>query len=71
MFMMAMKIKILLMTRKYTQAQLAKDLNMSPSNLSNRLRRDNFTERELSKIAEILNAKLEAGFILNDTGKSI
>ena len=35
------------------------------------LKRDNFSEKELNQIAEILNATFEGNFVLNDTGKSI
>jgi hypothetical protein len=44
---------------------------MSTTNLYNRLKRDNFTEADLRRIAEVLNCTFEAGFRLNDTGEEI
>ena len=60
-----------MLEREVTQVQLAEKLGTSQSNLANKLKRDNFSEKELIQIAEILNAKYEGNFILNDTGRSI
>ena len=49
---MSEKIKIVLLKRKLTVTSLAKALGMSQSNLSNKLSRDNFSEKELAEIAE-------------------
>ena len=68
---MSKKIKMLMLEREVTQVQLAEKLGTSQSNLANKLKRDNFSEKELIQIAEILNAKYEGNFILNDTGRSI
>ena len=68
---MSKKIKMIMLERKVTQMQLAEKLGTSQSNLSNKLKRDNFSEKELNQIAEILNATFEGNFVLNDTGKSI
>ena len=68
---MSKKINMLMLERDVTQVQLAEKLGTSQSNLANKLKRDNFSEKELIQIAEILNAKYEGNFILNDTGRSI
>ena len=60
-----------MLEREVTQMQLAEKLGTSQSNLANKLKRDNFSEKELNQIAEILNATFEGNFVLNDTGKSI
>lgn len=69
---MTLKIRTLLLERKMKIKDLAERLGYnSGSNLSNKLRQDNFSEQELLKIAEILNCDYEAGFIMRDTGKKI
>ncbi|WP_324825062.1 helix-turn-helix domain-containing protein [Sinanaerobacter sp. ZZT-01] len=68
--MMAEKIKILLIKNKLSVADLAKAQSTTPQNLYNKFKRDNFSEQELRKIAEILGAQLEINFILKD-GKRI
>ena len=50
---------------------LAELLDTSVANLSNKLKRDNFSEAELIEIAEALNCDFEATFTLRDTGKTI
>lgn len=68
---MAEKVRILLVKRKITVTDLAKRLGMSQSNLSNKLSRDNFNEKELQEIAEALNCDLDIGFTLRDTGELV
>lgn len=68
---MTKKIKLLLVERNMAVKDLAEGLGISPSNLSNKLARDNFTEKDLRKIAEILNCDYEANFIMRETGKHI
>lgn len=68
---MAEKVRILLVKRKITVTDLAKRLGMSQSNLSNKLSRDNFNEKELQEIAESLNCDLDIGFTLRDTGEQV
>ena len=60
-----------MLKREVTQMQLAEKLETSQRNLANKLKRDNFSEKELNQIAEVLNATFEGNFVLNDTGKSI
>lgn len=68
---MAEKVRILLVKRKITVTDLAKRLGMSQSNLSNKLSRDNFNDKELQEIAEALNCDLDIGFTLRDTGEQV
>lgn len=68
---MAEKVRILLVKRKITVTDLAKRLGMSQSNLSNKLSRDNFNEKELQEIAEALNCDFDIGFTLRDTGEQV
>lgn len=66
---MAKKIKLLMVERDVTAAKLAEMLGTSQSNMSNKLKRDNFSENELVEIAESLGAKYEAHFVLEDGRK--
>lgn len=68
---MSEKIKILLVKRKKSVTDLAKALNTSSQNLSNKLRNDNFREEELREIAEVLNCDLDIAFTLRDTGEKV
>lgn len=63
---MKKKIKLLLIEKDMTISQLAVLLGTKPQNLTNKLTRDNFTEKDLQRIAEVLNCKYEAKFIIQD-----
>lgn len=64
---MTEKIKIVLVKRGMSAAQLAEKLDCSATNLYNKFKRDNFTENDLKAIAQVLNCTFEGNFILNDT----
>lgn len=68
---MSEKIKIVLLKRKMTITALAEKLNTTRSNLSNKLSRDNFSEKELQEIAEALDCDLDTYFTLRDTGEKV
>ena len=69
---MAEKIRILLVKRgNISEAELARRLGISATNLYNRLKRDNFTDKDLQRIAEVLSCDFKAGFVLRDTGEEI
>lgn len=68
---MGEKIKIMLGRRKMTLAQLAEKTNQSRQNMSNKMSRDNFSEKELHDIAKALDCTYEAHFIMNDTHETI
>ncbi len=67
----AKKIRILLIEREMTLSQLANLLGKSVSTLSDKMKRDNFAENDLKKIAEVLNYDYEAVFTDRETGKTI
>ena len=69
--LMSEKIKILLVKRNMSLKELAEKIGNTPSNLSNKIKRDNFPENELHEIAKALNCAFTAGFTLNDTGEQI
>ena len=68
---MSIKIRTLLLERRMTIKQLAEKINTNGSNLSNKLSRDNFSEKELREIAEALDCDFETAFVMRDTGKKI
>ncbi|MCL2547726.1 MAG: helix-turn-helix transcriptional regulator [Symbiobacteriaceae bacterium] len=68
---MAEKIRILLVKRgNLSEAELARRMGISPQNLSYKMKRDNFAERDLKTIAEALDVDLEIAFVL-PTGERI
>ena len=69
---MTEKIRILLVKcGNISEAELARRLGISPQNLYNKMKRDNFTESDLQKIADVLGCKFEAGFRIDDSGEVI
>ncbi|SEI85204.1 Cro/C1-type HTH DNA-binding domain-containing protein [Propionispira arboris] len=66
---MAEKIRILLRRKKMTITDLADILDTSRQNLTNKLNRDNFTEKELQQIAKVLQCDFEGFFIFEDGSK--
>lgn len=68
---MSEKIKIVLLKRKMSAADLAIALGQTPANISKKLKRDNFTENDLHEIAEVLNCDLDVSFTLRDTGEKV
>lgn len=65
----ATKIKMLLAAKGLNMKGLADLLNTSQPNLSNKMKRENFSEKELQEIAEVLGAKVEINFVLEDGTK--
>lgn len=66
------RIRILLVKRgNISEAELARRLGISPQNLHNKMKRDNFTDSDLQKIALALNCTFKTEFVLNDTGEVI
>jgi transcriptional regulator with XRE-family HTH domain len=66
---MAEKIKVILGRQNLTISDLAEKLNQSRQNLTNKLTRDNFSEKEIKKIAEKLNCNFDGIFTLPDGTK--
>ena len=67
----AKKIKILLAERDMTLTDLSKLLGKSVSTISDKMKRDNFSEKDLKTIAKVLNCDYDIVFINKDTGKTI
>lgn len=68
---MGEKIKVVLKRRNMTLGDLADKTGQSRQNLSNKISRDNFTEKDLQSIAEALDCTYTASFTMNDTGEVI
>lgn len=68
---MGEKIKVVLGRRDMTLGDLAKKTGQSRQNLSNKMSRDNFSEKELIEIASALGCTYHAGFTMNDTGEVV
>ena len=68
---MGEKIKVVLKRRNMTLGDLADKTSQSRQNLSNKISRDNFTEKDLQAIAAALNCTYTASFIMKDTGEVI
>jgi transcriptional regulator with XRE-family HTH domain len=69
---MAEKIRILLVKRgNISEAELARRMGISPQNLHNKMKRDNFTENDLHEIAEALGLKLDISFVDPETGEKV
>ena len=67
----AEKIKIGMIKRKLSLKDLAARLGTTPQNLSNKLKRDNFSEDEMRKIAAAMNAFLKISIIMVDSGEEV
>lgn len=68
--MFAKKIKIMLAVRELTVVRLAEKLDTIPSNLYNKFKRDNFSEKEILEICEVLDFTYKPIFIDNKTDQS-
>jgi transcriptional regulator with XRE-family HTH domain len=65
------KIKIIIGRRGLTISDLAKKTGQSPQNMSNKMSRDNFSEKELREITAALDCTFETVFKMTDTGEEI
>ena len=65
------KIKVIMKRNNFTMTELANQLNCSRQNLSNKMSRNNFDEKELTAIADVLGCELEINFINRATGEKI
>lgn len=68
---MALKIRTILLERNMSIKELSDKLGYKGTNLYNKLRRDNLTEKELCDIADILNCDYDGIFTYRDTGKKV
>lgn len=63
-------IRMLLIKRgNISEAELARRMNLSPQNFNNKMKRDNFTEKDLHDIAAALNCTASFVFQMNDSGE--
>lgn len=65
------KIRIILKRRGMTVGELAERTGQTRQNLSNKLSRNNFQEKELQEIAVALGCSYSLTFTLEDTGEQI
>ena len=69
---MVESIRIALVKRgNISESELARRIGVSPQNLHNKIKRDNFTEADLREIAEALGLRLEISFIDPETGEKV
>ena len=68
---MSEKIKVVLKRRGMTMGELAEKTGQTRQNLSNKMTRDNFPEKELRQIAEALDYELESYLVMKDTGERV
>ena len=69
--MMTEKIRIAMIKKNVSVKDLAARLGCTSQNLSGKFKRDNFSERELQEIADILDYTFEGRFLRKDTGEEI
>jgi transcriptional regulator with XRE-family HTH domain len=66
------KIKIILGRRNMTFVNLAEKMGTTRQNISNKISKDNFSEKEMRKIAEFLDCEYESPvLIMRDTGEKL
>lgn len=63
---MEQKINMACSYRRISQAQLAREIGMTPSNFNQKIKRGTFNEEELAKIGEALGAKYVCEFRFED-----
>ena len=65
-------IRIALVKRgNISESELARRMDISPQNLHNKMKRDNFTETDLREIASALGLELNIYFVNPETGEKI
>ena len=65
----AKKIKMLLVEKEITITELAQKLGTTQPNISGKMKRDNFSEKELQEIADVCGVEVEINFVLKDGRK--
>ena len=65
------KVKIILKRRGMTMGDLAEKTGQTRQNLSNKMSRDNFPEKEIREIAAALDCEYESFFVMRDTGDKV
>ena len=54
-----------------SEAELARRIGTSPQNFNNKMKRDNFSEKELQDIATALHLQLDISFLNPENGERI
>lgn len=70
-FELTENIKIVMLKRKMNIKELATSLGTTGNNMTNKFKRDNFSENELKEIAQALNCRLDIALIDNETGQRL
>lgn len=65
------KVRIVLKRKNLTIKDLASLLNISSQNLSNKFSRNNFSEKDINQITQVLNCDYEIKIKMKDTGEEI
>ena len=69
---MSEKIRIVMVKRgNMSAAELARRVGWSAQNMSNKLKRDNWTQDDLTAIAEALGCRYRSEFEMTDTGEIV
>jgi transcriptional regulator with XRE-family HTH domain len=69
---MVESIRIALVKRgNLSESELARRMGVSPQNLHNKMKRDNFTETDLREIAEALGLQLDIAFVDPETKERV
>lgn len=69
---MTENIRIALVKRgNLSESELARRMGISPQNLHNKMKRDNFTETDLKEIADALGLRLDIAFIDPETNERV
>jgi len=67
---MTQKIRILLVKKgNMSEAELARRINNSPSNFNQKMKKDNFGERELREIGDVLGCDVKITFVDRESGE--
>lgn len=62
----AQKLSMALSYKGISQAELARRIDTTPSNLNQKVKRNTLTKEELEQIAEVLGGTWRAEFVFND-----
>lgn len=69
--MMTEKIRVALIKQNMSVKDLAAAIGCTSQNLSGKFKRDNFSEKELTKIAEAMGYRFEGKFVNKETGEEL
>lgn len=67
----AEKIEVLRKRRGLSVGEFAEKLGTTRQNIANKLKRNNFSDKELQEIARVLDCTFTAVFTMNDTRETL